>query len=64
MMTKNAFIPAERNYSVNTYLWISLSHEGMSKVSGQAREQSEQAKQSAVERVSTVSHVSDVSKQT
>ena len=64
MMTKNAFIPAERNYSVNTYLWISLSHEGMSKVSEQTREQSEQAKQSAVERVCTVSPVSDVSKQT
>ena len=31
--TKNAFVLVERIYSINTYLWISLSHEGMSEVS-------------------------------
>ena len=28
--TKNAFVPIERVYSVNTFLLISLSHQGVS----------------------------------
>ena len=42
--TKNAFVPVERVYSVNTYLRNSLSHEGVSEVSERARERSERAK--------------------
>ena len=38
---KNAFVPIERVYMVNTYLGISLSHEGVSEVSERARERSE-----------------------
>ena len=38
---KNVFVPIEHVYSMNTYLCIQLSHEG---VSERSREQSEQAK--------------------
>ena len=36
VMTKNAFLPVKRVYSVNTYLRITLSHEGVSEASEQA----------------------------
>ena len=45
MTTIYAFVPIERDYSVNTYLWILRSHEGLREVNEQAREQSERAKQ-------------------
>ena len=38
--TKNAFIPIERVYSVNTYVWILLFCKGVSEVSARDREQS------------------------
>ena len=44
LLTKNVFVPVKRVFSVNTYLWIQLSHKGVGEVSEQAREQSEQAK--------------------
>ena len=34
---KNVFVPVKHVFSVNTYLKISLSHEGVSKVSEQAK---------------------------
>ena len=37
----NAFVPVKRVYSVNTYLWISLSHKGVSKPENRASELSE-----------------------
>ena len=42
---KNALVPIERVYSVNTYSWISLSHEEVSQMRDRARQQSKQAKQ-------------------
>ena len=41
--TKNAFDQIERIYSVNTYLRISLSHEGVREVSERARERSQRS---------------------
>ena len=35
---KHAFLPAKHDYSVNPYLVISLSHEGVSEVSERGRE--------------------------
>ena len=55
MSAKNAFVPVKRVYSVNTYLRILLSHEGVSEVSEQTREWSKgvgeasRVKQGAVE---------------
>ena len=44
LTTQNAVVPIERIYSVNTYLLISLSHEGVSEVSERAHEWSKQVK--------------------
>ena len=43
---KNAFVPIEQIYSVNTYLGISLSHKGVSEVSEPVNGASEQSEQS------------------
>ena len=42
--TTNAYIPVNRIFSVNTYSWISIVHEGVSEVKERAHEWSKQAK--------------------